>query len=41
MMSRVGRSRNFAEETLGIPDPGAVSISLFFRGLSEWARKRA
>ena len=40
MMSRVGRSRNFAEETLGIPDPGAVSISLFFRGLSEWARKR-
>lgn len=35
MVSGVGRSRNFAEKTRGIPDPGAVSISLFFRGLSE------
>ena len=30
--SRVGRSKNFREKTLGLPDPGAVSVSLWFQG---------
>ena len=29
--SGIGRSRNFKEKTLGIPDPGAVSVSLWFQ----------
>lgn len=33
MISRVGRSKNFREKTLGWPDPGAVSVSILFRGL--------
>lgn len=37
MQSRVGRSKNFREESLGLPDPGAVSTSLIFRALYEAA----
>ena len=35
MQSRVGRSKNFQEATIGWPDPGAVSTSLIFRAFSE------
>ena len=28
--SKVGRSRNFREKTVGLPDPGAVSTSFLF-----------
>lgn len=35
MLPRQGRSKNFREKALGYPDPGAVSISLFFKGMSE------
>ncbi len=40
MISRKGRSKNFREKTLGIPDPGAVSVSLFFRGISDYVNGR-
>lgn len=33
--SAVGRSKNFREKTIGIPDPGAVSVSLWFQGFYE------
>ena len=36
MISRKGRSKNFREKTLGVPDPGAVSVSLIFQGMSEY-----
>ena len=32
LRSRVGRSKNFKEKTLGLPDPGAVSVSFWFQG---------
>ncbi len=32
LQSRVGRSKNFKEKTLGLPDPGAVSVSFWFQG---------
>lgn len=38
MMSRKGRSKNFREKVLGYPDPGAVSVSIIFRGLYEGMR---
>ncbi|MDO5147095.1 MAG: dihydroxyacetone kinase subunit DhaL [Eubacteriales bacterium] len=30
MVSKTGRSRNFEEKTLGLPDPGAVSTTFIF-----------
>ncbi len=36
MLSRIGRARNFGEKTLGHPDAGAVSVSIFFRALEEF-----
>lgn len=30
IQSNIGRSKNFKEKTLGLPDPGAVSASLIF-----------
>ena len=33
MVSRIGRSKNFREKTIGWPDPGAVSVSILFHGL--------
>lgn len=35
MISKKGRSKNFHELTIGLPDPGAVSVSLLFQGFSE------
>ncbi|MDC7290026.1 dihydroxyacetone kinase subunit DhaL [Blautia schinkii] len=35
MQSRVGRSKNFHEATIGWPDPGAVSTSLIFKAFLE------
>ena len=35
MISRKGRSKNFREKTLGLPDPGAISLSLIFKGMSD------
>lgn len=32
LCSRIGRSKNFKEKTLGLPDPGAVSVSFWFEG---------
>lgn len=32
LRSRIGRSKNFKEKTLGLPDPGAVSVSFWFEG---------
>lgn len=36
MISKKGRSKNFHELTIGLPDPGAVSVSLLFQGFSEF-----
>ena len=36
MQSRMGRSRNFRDRTVGHPDSGAVSTSLIFRALSDY-----
>ncbi|MDY5022932.1 MAG: DAK2 domain-containing protein [Blautia sp.] len=33
--SQKGRSRNFREKTVGLPDPGAVSTSLLFQAFYE------
>ena len=41
MISKTGRSKNFREKGLGHPDPGAVSVSLIFRGLSQGLQKQA
>lgn len=35
MRPRLGRAKNFREQAIGCPDPGAVSTSLIFRGLYE------
>lgn len=35
MRSRTGRSKNFKDKTLGIPDPGAVSVSFWFQGFDK------
>lgn len=39
MIPRLGRAKNFREKAIGYPDPGAVSLSLIFKGLSEGIRK--
>lgn len=35
LRSQTGRSRNFREKTVGLPDPGAVSTSLLFQAFYE------
>lgn len=35
MRARFGRARNLGDRVLGHPDPGAVSISVIFKGFSE------
>lgn len=35
MVPRSGRSKNFRDKALGLPDPGAVSTSIIFKGLYE------
>lgn len=39
MVSVTGRSKNFRLKSLGIPDPGAVSVSIIFEGLAQWAEQ--
>lgn len=34
-VSKFGRARSYKEQTIGTPDAGAVSISLFFEGLAK------
>lgn len=34
-VSKFGRARSYKEQTIGTPDAGAVSTSLFFRGLAD------
>jgi dihydroxyacetone kinase-like protein len=38
MRAKFGRARNLGDRTLGHPDPGAVSVSLIFKGFSESLR---
>lgn len=40
MLSKKGRSSNFGDECLGIPDPGAVSTSLLFKAFYETINSR-
>ncbi len=35
MESKIGRSKNFREAAIGLPDPGAVSTSLIFKAFYE------
>jgi dihydroxyacetone kinase-like protein len=35
MIPRIGRAKNFREKAIGYADPGAVSVSIIFQGLSE------
>jgi dihydroxyacetone kinase-like protein len=35
MKAKFGRARNLGDRVIGHPDPGAVSISLIFKGFSE------
>lgn len=35
LQGKVGRSKNFKEAAVGLPDPGAVSVSLIFKAFSE------
>ena len=39
MVARVGRAKNIGEKSLGSPDPGAVSVSLIFKGFVEGAEE--
>ena len=34
-ISKFGRARSYKEQTIGIPDAGAVSTALFFQGLAQ------
>lgn len=38
MQSKIGRSKNFREKTVNLPDPGAVSVSLIFKALHEYTQ---
>ena len=35
MISRLGRSKNFREQAIGWPDPGAISVSILLGGLAK------
>lgn len=39
LQSKTGRSKNFREKTLGLPDPGAVSVGFWFLGFYNAAEK--
>jgi dihydroxyacetone kinase-like protein len=39
MIPRLGRAKNFREKAIGYADPGAVSVSIIFQGLSEGVNK--
>lgn len=34
-VSKFGRAKSYKEQTIGTPDAGAVSTSLFFEGLAK------
>ena len=34
MLPHLGRSKNFREKALGVPDPGALSVSVLFDGIA-------
>ena len=36
MIARKGRSKNFREKGLDLPDPGAVSTAIIFQGISDY-----
>ncbi|MDR1509930.1 MAG: dihydroxyacetone kinase subunit L [Synergistaceae bacterium] len=38
MMPKIGRSRAFGEKAIGIPDAGAVSVSIMLRAFDEWMK---
>jgi dihydroxyacetone kinase-like protein len=38
MQARYGRAKNVGEKSKGEPDPGATSVALIFRGMSEGAK---
>ncbi len=40
MIARLGRAKNLGEKTLGHPDPGAISVSLLFKGFFEGLSQR-
>jgi phosphoenolpyruvate---glycerone phosphotransferase subunit DhaL len=35
MRAKFGRARNLGDRVIGHPDPGAVSVSLIFKGFNE------
>jgi len=39
MIPRLGRAKNFREKAIGYADPGAVSLSIIFKGLCEGIHK--
>jgi dihydroxyacetone kinase phosphoprotein-dependent L subunit len=39
MLPQIGRSRSFGDKALGIPDAGAVSVSILFRAFDEWMKE--
>lgn len=39
ILPKVGRSKNFREEAVGLPDPGAVSTSYLFQAFAETLRR--
>lgn len=39
--SQTGRSRNFGDKTIGLPDPGAVSTSFLFEGFYKTLREES
>lgn len=40
LLPRTGRSKNFREEAIGYPDPGAVSTSFLFQAFAETLRNK-
>lgn len=40
MLPRAGRAKNFRERAVGHPDPGAISVSIIFKGLCEGVQNK-
>lgn len=40
MLPRAGRSKNFREKAVGYPDPGAISVSIIFKGLCDGVQNK-
>ena len=41
MLPRLGRARNFREQALGVPDPGALSVAILLDGMASALEARA